>query len=169
MLNNDLPAFEPTRKSDVIRQNLQAMHAARQKFIESESSEKIQRALKHKVRTYSETVFEKGEKVYYKRKSDKGWKGPAIVLAVDNKWILIRHGGAFYRCHASHVIKKDAWLKNEVQENEVIVSEGDIVKIKEVEIRKAESMIEDDDDSDENNFNNEPEQDSDDVEEGEEE
>ena len=103
--------MESVRSSDVIRHNLNSMHKARQSFIEAEASEKIQRALKYKIRTYSETVFEKGEKVFYKRKSEKGWKGPATVLVQDNKWVLLRHGGAFYRCHACQVIKKDASVK----------------------------------------------------------
>ena len=59
------PAFDHPEKSDLVRENLNAMHKARQSYVKSESSEKIQRALKHNIRTYSEEVFEPGQKVYY--------------------------------------------------------------------------------------------------------
>ena len=44
--------------------HLASLHAARKEFIESESSVKIKRALRHKIRT-NEINFEPGDKVYY--------------------------------------------------------------------------------------------------------
>ena len=44
-LHNELPAQETTTSSDILRQNLNAMHIARQEFIKNESSEKLRRAL----------------------------------------------------------------------------------------------------------------------------
>ena len=44
-LTNKLPALEPVTSSDILRQNLTAIHSARKAFIEAESSEQISRAL----------------------------------------------------------------------------------------------------------------------------
>ena len=46
------PAMESAR-SDLVRQNLNALHKARESYIKAESSERIKRALRHNVRTYS--------------------------------------------------------------------------------------------------------------------
>ena len=49
-LNNKLPALEALSSSEVVAQNLNAMHASRKSFIQSEASSKLMRALRHKVR-----------------------------------------------------------------------------------------------------------------------
>lgn len=99
------PALESVTSSDIIRTNMNAMHSARKNYIAAENSEKIRRALRHKVRTYSDVVFNNGDKVYYRRKNFKGWKGPGVVLGQEGQFVLIRHGGAFYRVHPCHLMK----------------------------------------------------------------
>ena len=46
------------------------------------------------------------------RKSVKGWKGPASVLGQDGKFVLIRHGSSFHRCHPSHLMKVKQHITN---------------------------------------------------------
>ena len=117
VLVDKLPALESSTASDVVRNNMNAMHVSRQKFIEAESSEKIRRALRHKVRTYANVKYSNGDKVYYKRKNFKGWKGPGVVLGQDGKFVLLRHGGAYYRVHPC-----------QIQKVKPCVSEGDTEK-----------------------------------------
>ena len=105
VLVDKLPALESSTTSDIIRKNMTAMHVARQKFIESESSEKIRRALRHKVRSYANVKYSNGDKVYYKRINFKGWKGPGVVLGQDGQFVLLRHGGAYYRVHPCQIMK----------------------------------------------------------------
>ena len=81
------------------------MHSTKEQFIKAESSEKIKRALLKNVQTYSEVDFQSGEKVYFKRKKLKGWKGPAKVLGKEGNFVLIRCGAAFYRCHPCDLLK----------------------------------------------------------------
>ena len=50
-------------------------------------------------------MFVNGEKVFYKRKNFKGWKGPAMVIGQEGKIVLVRHGTAYYRCHLWHLMK----------------------------------------------------------------
>ena len=105
VFTDESPALESTTSSDIIRQNLNAMHKARENFVKSEASEKIRRALKHKVRTDANEEFSIGQKVFYKRKNLKGWRGPGAVVGSDWKIVLIRHGTAYYRCHRCHLMK----------------------------------------------------------------
>ena len=95
VLTDRPPALEETQ-SDLIRNKLSTIHSARQNFIKAESSERIRRALRHQVSTYSEEVYQQGDKVYFKRKDCRGWKGPAVVLGVERKFDLVREGSRFY-------------------------------------------------------------------------
>ena len=81
------------------------MHSAREQFVKAESSDKIKRALLKNVRTYSEVDFQSGEKVYFKRKNLKGWKGPGKVLGKESNFVLIRYEAAYYRCHPCDLMK----------------------------------------------------------------
>eukprot|EP00794_Sanderia_malayensis_P000758 gene758-46_t len=99
--------FAFSDNSGVVGENLNAMHKARESYNIAESSEKIMRALRKNVRAYSEVEYIPGEKVYYKRKSKKGWSGPGKVLGKENNFVLVRHGGAFYRCHPCQLLKEN--------------------------------------------------------------
>ena len=50
-MNDKPPVNTGTPSSQIIRANLQALHEAREALIESEHSERIQRALAHSIRT----------------------------------------------------------------------------------------------------------------------
>ena len=105
VLSESPPVLDPVCRSDLIRENLNAMHKARENFIKAESSDRIKRALKYNVRNYSEVDFQPGERVYYKRRMDKGWRGPAKVLGKETNFVLVRHGSSYYRCHPCHLMK----------------------------------------------------------------
>ena len=85
--------------------NLDVLHAVRKSFIEAESSEKIQGALRSNVRTYVDEKFVTGNAVSYRRQNCKGWCGPTKVLGKEGQYVLIRHGGAFYRMYPCHLMK----------------------------------------------------------------
>ena len=84
------PALKGTNSSEVVAKNLNALHAARKAFIENEASEKLRRALRHKLRPITTT----GDKVFYKCVNLKEWKEPAAVTGKDDL-----HGGIFVRIH----------------------------------------------------------------------
>ena len=105
VLSDKLPALYPTSESDVVRMNINARHTARKGHIEAEASDKIRKALRSKVRVYSDEEYLSGEKVYYRRQNTKGWKGPGVVLGSEGNFVLIRHGGAFYRVHPCQLMK----------------------------------------------------------------
>ena len=75
IMNNNLPALQGTTSSEVFAKHLNALHAARKAFIQTEADERIRRALRNKVRA-SEQVFENGDKVFYKLEGRERWLGP---------------------------------------------------------------------------------------------
>ena len=100
------PALEGCTNSEVIAVHLNAMHVARKAFLESESSEKVRRALRHKTRDVPAMVYQTGDVVYYKRHNSRCWKGPGIVIGHDNKQVFVRHGGIYVRvspCSLMHI------------------------------------------------------------------
>ena len=105
LLTDMPPALEPTTSSEIVRKNLEALHSARKNYIQAESSERIRRALHHKVRSFADEEYKLGEKVYFKKKGHKGWKGPANVIGVDHKNIIVRQGTLVYRVHPCNMMK----------------------------------------------------------------
>ena len=82
---------------------MNAMHISRQNFIAAERSEKIRRALRHKVRSYSDVVYVNGEifsliiHSYYQKKKEKRFQ--SLEGSFCSTWTgwsvaLIRHSGA---------------------------------------------------------------------------
>ena len=105
--------------SRIVEENLCAMRAARKAFIESESSEKIKRALSHNVRTSCEEHYERGDKVFFKRNDSKRWYGPGTVIGQDGKQIIVRNGSQMARVHASRIVHvgKEIDISNDYVEN----------------------------------------------------
>ena len=97
-----LPSLEGVTTSETVVAHLQGLHTARKEFIASESSERIRRALRHKVRA-CERSYANGEKVYYKRDADK-WKGPAVVIGHDGNTYFLRHGANVVRVAANRIV-----------------------------------------------------------------
>ena len=106
VLYDNLPALENVTTNDLIRNNLNALHTSRSAFIQKESCEKLRRAMLHKVRPTGE-IFINGDQVLYRRRNNQQWQGPATVIGQENKQILVKHGGVYYRCHSCNLIKND--------------------------------------------------------------
>ena len=98
-LTNKLPALDDFTTASIIRENLNALHTARQAFLASESSEKLRRALRHNIRTSGDIKYVTGDKVYYKRAAETRWRGPAVFLGQDGQQVLVKHGGTYVRVH----------------------------------------------------------------------
>ena len=122
-LTDKVPALEDSTTSSVLAEHLNALHTARQAFIQSESDERIRRALRTKIRT-NEQKFEHGDKVFYKRNGELRWLGPGKVLAQDGKVIFVRHGGSLVRVSANRLLKaNDVSFEN--KETDLLSSEED--------------------------------------------
>ena len=138
-MNNKLPALEGMTSSKIVAENLNAMHNARQAFIKAEADEKLRRALRHQVRTSSEVKFITGDKVYYKRRSDDTWKGPAVVIGQESQQVLIKHGSTYQRMHPCRLKLKNEPMNyketevenstNENRDNVKSVNNGDDIRV----------------------------------------
>ena len=145
VLINELPAMETKISSMTVENNLNAMNNARKAFIEAESSEKIKRALKHKVRSCNDAIFDHGDKVYYKRNNDRRWKGPASVIGQENKNVIIKHGGETIRVHPAsliHVHKATPTNPEEVQKEESLKMTESDEDDDEIEVQVPNRVIE---------------------------
>jgi len=98
VLTDQPPALEGTTMSDVVGKHIAVLHSTRKAFMESESSERIRRALRKQVRPAGDR-YVMGEKVYYKRPDGQEWKGPGTVIGQDGVVVFVRHGGSYVRVH----------------------------------------------------------------------
>ena len=78
-----------------MRENLNALHSARENFIKLESSEKLRRALSKKTRIHTGKIDQTGQSVYFKRNDSNAWKGPGVVIGVDGETVFVKHGGTY--------------------------------------------------------------------------
>lgn len=76
--------------------HLEALHASREAFIQSEASDRIRRALRGQTRNHDQ-FYEPGDSVFYQRNGK--WNGPGKVIGQDGKVVLVRHGGMYVRVH----------------------------------------------------------------------
>ena len=117
-----LPALQGTT-SDFMRRKLQIMNRAKEAYLQAESSEKVKRALRLKVRTHSDTVYRQGDKVYYIKPPGRRWKGPAVVMGQTGSKVLIHHGGGSYHVHSCHLMKVSDAEPSRYDENSPAVVE----------------------------------------------
>ena len=99
VIDNKLPALEGTTSSKIVAENLTAMHKAREEFIKCESNNKIRKALRSQIRTCNDDFYNIGDKVYYKRRRDNKWHGPANVVGRDSHSYLVKHSYRFCVVH----------------------------------------------------------------------
>ena len=140
-LQNKPPALEQISNSEIVRKNLNALHAARKHFLTVESSEKLQRALRHNVRESEIQDVQQGDIVYYKRNDGNEWKGPGTVIGRDGKQVLVKHGSNYVRVHvcrlASSTRQDSAEQHRSLQDKKQVMTK----------IRVEEEVSSDDDDS----------------------
>ena len=142
------PALEEKDYQDLLLENLSAMKNARRAFIESESSERIKRALIHNIRPSSNNKFYIGDSVYYKRMDSRKWKGPGKVIGHDAQQILIKHGSIFVRVHPCRVLldKRCTETTYEKIETETLSPENNEKKLVEENHQKKDDAYESDSD-----------------------
>ena len=97
-LSDDLPALSIKPSSQIVQQNLNAIHSACAAVIASENSERIQRTLLNNVRTSSEVKYIAGDVILYKCNYSNEW-GPGIVIGQLNQQVFVKHGCFYVKVH----------------------------------------------------------------------
>ena len=105
IFQNDPPALDVPEASQIVKDNLNALHKAREDFIKVEADERIKRALRHNIRETLADDLQAGEEVFYKREGSDRWHGPGVVIGRDGKQVLVRHGGVYVRVHSCRLSK----------------------------------------------------------------
>ena len=104
---NENPAAlkEAGEEQDYIRDNLVAMHRSRRVQIMQESNQKIRTALRNQIREHRVEEAQQGDEVYYKRDGEKAWRGPAKVVGIDGKTVVVKHGGDLREICRVHITR----------------------------------------------------------------
>ena len=108
-------------------------------FIQSESSERIRRALRCKIQA-SEEKYEHGEGVYYKREGQETWLGPGKVVFQDGKVVFVRHGGVFVRVSPNRLVKSNPDFRRQVSNSSN--TRGHEFTLPEQEPSKVDTVVE---------------------------
>ena len=146
ILTDEAPALEGKTMSEIFAKHLNCLHSARQLFIQSESDERIRRALRHKIRACNEQ-YEKGVEVFYKKDTNPLWLGPAKVVAQDGKLVFVRHGNQLLRVAPNRLVRRfqeNQNIKQYQEENEKSFeeSEEETSELKSVEEENEREIVE---------------------------
>ena len=117
--------LEDVSASDVVRDNLNAMHSARQAFVKTESCEKIRRALRHNLRESDAQTVEIGDQVFYKRNDNVKWRGPGVVIGRDGKQVIVKHGGIMVRVHVCRLTPEKGMGRDELPTEDKNMEKGE--------------------------------------------
>ena len=85
--------------AEIIETNLKAQRQARIAHVQSESSERIRRALSKNIRTSGDIKYINGDSVYFRKNKDNKWRGPASVIGQDGQLVLVRLQSTWLRVH----------------------------------------------------------------------
>ena len=105
VMNEGLPALEGKSFSETLNHHLDVLHSARKAFTESESSDRVRKALRRKVCS-NNTVYHNGDLVWYRRREGDRAMGPGKVVFQDGKVIFIRHGSTYVRVSSNRIVKR---------------------------------------------------------------
>ena len=110
------PGFEEVSMSKAMADHINALHSAREAFIECEADRVLKQALKKRVFACSDEI-KAGSWIYFKNKS-KRWEGPVKVTTMSGKLLYAVRGGRLLTINSDHA----KLVKS--KDNEVICEEA---------------------------------------------
>ena len=146
VFNNSLPALEGVSGSQLVADNINAQHKAREIMIKLEASERIRRAIRSQTRTHSNVRYLSGEEVYYKRDEEKRWRGPGRVIGQDGSKVLIKIPTGLISVHSCRVILTSEAEKQRLEGGERQVDDLASEEAKDVHAEPLQQAHEDIDD-----------------------
>ena len=96
---------EQGMEEEMVRNTLNALHKAREVFIKNESCNKIRIALNKRVREHKLEEAIMGDEVFYKRENEDEWRGPARVVAIAGKTVIVKHGDSLREIARVHITR----------------------------------------------------------------
>ena len=157
VLYDKLPALDKESKSQILVENLNALHSARKAFVSAESSERIRRALRTKTRDVTSCIFQNGDSVYYKREGVPVWKGPGCVIGHEGQTVMVKHGSVYVRVHPSRLMHENTEFQKETKDSDIQENIAPVAKENPLNLSTHDVIIDDDDIIDEQEESNETE------------
>ena len=96
------PGLEEVNVSKAAAMHINAMHSAREAFVECESERILKTALKQRIFARGENI-QPGDWIYFKNKSRR-WEGPVKVATKDNKLLYAVRGGRLLTINTDHAV-----------------------------------------------------------------
>ena len=118
-------------EASIVRDALDAMHKAREVFIKNEACNKIRIALNKKVREHKLEEAVVGDEVFYKRENEYEWRGPAQVVGVSGKTVVVKHGNSLREIARVHITRIQGRSQEKEVENDSWSSERGVARGKE--------------------------------------
>ena len=103
--------------AEIVERNLKAQRSARIAHVQSESSERVRRALNKNIRTSGDIKYVNGDSVYFRKNKENKWKGPASVIGQDGQLVLVKLQSSWYRVHPCNLQLIPEKKSLEVQES----------------------------------------------------
>ena len=123
------PGLEEVSMSKSMADHINAMHLARQAYIECESDRVLKIALKQRIYQRGDDV-KQGDWIYFKNKPLKmghsKWEGPVKVVAKDKKTLYVVRGGKLLSINSDH--SQIAEFEGEFQPKHEVTSEDSVVR-----------------------------------------
>ncbi len=115
-----------------MKQMVEALFEARIKYMKAENEQRIKTAMEYQANNQKEQLNNGDIVSYYRNgiKSEKGWKGPAKIIGIDNNTIIIRHGPQIIHAHMREVriFRKGGtndipWAETGKEDNQMMTNE----------------------------------------------
>ena len=119
IMNSTPPSLSTTFTSKVVRDHITKINKAREAFRHADNDERIKRALKSRIPSYTNERYVADDKVYFKQKDKVEWSGPASVIGQQGKVIFLRYGNNLWRVHMSRVIRVGEEFQQHEAEDEI--------------------------------------------------
>ena len=151
--NSTPPSLNTEVTSKHVREHIGKIHQAREAFRVADNDERIKRALRSRISSYTNEHFESDDKVYFKEKDKMQWSGPAVVIGQQGKIIFLKYGNVIRRVHMSRVIRVGNEYKkhSDKEPNDEIKQTGEVqpAKPREEHTNLEEPPKKDDDETEE--------------------
>ena len=143
--NSTPPSLSTNFASEDVRNHIQNINKAREAFRAVDNDERIKRALKSRISSYTEEHFQTEDKVYFKENDKIQWSGPGTVIGQQGKIVFLKYGNQLRRVHISRVIPVGNEFKkvNEVgEEKDIKMKPEDVTKDLPPEVEADEKIEE---------------------------
>ena len=81
--NSTLPSLSTEYTSKDVRDHIGKINKAREAFRVADNDERIKRAIRSRIASYTNEQFQSEDRVYFKEKDKMQWSGPAIVTVAN--------------------------------------------------------------------------------------